>query len=157
MTEEKKDGETTMRIVAEVDPLVGIPNEEKLALHDMPEADAVAIFLAWLRGEKVDCLDVDDDVWKTETSSLYKYDVCRIPPVEPTKDTVPWHVFGEEMQRAAVDCEGEAMITAYEPQWEEVSGYWYCTGPACLLNHIVGYKRGTCAPKDSLQRRPEGV
>lgn len=79
------------------------------------------------------------------------------PKEQPTKDTVPWHVFSKEMQWAMVDCVGYAFVTSYKPTWHEESGYWYVNGPACPLIDIVGYQRGTCHPVDSIQRRPEGV
>ena len=81
----------------------------------------------------------------------------RAKPAPLMQDPVPWGQIPKGMDWAARDASGAAFTYADAP----VAGNseWCSTGGtfARIDNCHVGYQRGTCDWKDSLQRRPEGL
>ena len=67
---------------------MNIPNEENLALCDMPEDQAVEIFKRWLEDPALlEEVTADGGEWHKHTLGLFRDDVCRLAPLPVTR---PW-------------------------------------------------------------------
>lgn len=69
--------------------IIGDDEMSELTLAEMPEAEAVEIFKAWLKGDRVENLvrtNCNGDTW-IRTLYLYPSDFVRLPPKPATR---PW-------------------------------------------------------------------
>jgi len=135
---------------------------EKLRFYDLTKItapfgllddDTQARLKAWPHGWE--CFSPSG--WEDLTPFWNVTTTYRARPAPLTQDTVPWEQIPKGMDWAARDARGAAFIYAGAP----VAGNfeWHSTGRpfARIDNCHVGYQRGTCDWKDSLQIRPEGV
>jgi len=116
--------------------------------------DTQARLKAWPHGWE--CFDKRGwKVWEPYWAFTATY---RAKPAPLTQDTVPWGQIPKSLDRAARDKNGQAHVFTVTPKIDEARGEWLGGGTSFRIDHVhVGYQRGTCDWKDSLQRRPEGV
>lgn len=117
--------------------------------------DTRARFQAWPYGWNF--LGASGDWRSAREPSWLANCVYRARPAPLTQDVYPWEQIPKGMDWAARDVSGLAFTYAGVPvagklQWCSSGGDF-----ARIDNCHVGYQRGTCHWKDSLQRRPEGM
>lgn len=134
-----------------------IKNTEKLNLRYIPEDEAVEIFKAWRRGDKLEIYK-GDGVWRRIESSVHmleRANIYRIPARPPAFDN--WHLLPDWARYIAQDEDGTVII--YENEPSKFSGMWAISGGTLrnITGFRLGYDPGTGGWENSMIEKTEGV
>ncbi len=101
-----------------------------------------------------------DGWWSPDMPNFSRHLAYRAVRPAPTPLVVDWSMIAPEYRFAAKDKEtGSAFVYDEQPVWYAKDEAWDSMGAGRILDHIIGAVQswGTCDPKDSLIKRPEGV
>lgn len=145
--------------------MIEVKNEAKLALKDMPEEQAVEIFLAWLRGQELECVYEVGRDWtpRLHPQAALSYTlVYRTAPITLVHDTIDVAHVHPDFRWMARDYNGSANFFEVMPikytdkSWITVEGRMRST------EAFDSYIRGTTPWDQSLVdldalRRERGI
>lgn len=123
-------------------------------LCDLPEDVAAALFLHWLRGGEVQCLDFNAAWYDIKPSWLANF-AYRAKPEPVTYPSVNWDHLTDEVIGIARDSNGETYGHRVKPKRNTVSRTWVGGGEYVDLSVFTSYTPGNCDWKDSWVPRPK--
>ena len=127
-------------------------NPNELKLSDLPEDEAIEIFRAFLRGDRIEFLNLNR--WTQPVlvrRMLSRENIYRIPS---RQDTVPWEHIAEGWDSYSRDACGVAYVHRTSPGGRTPTRWISDIDTRVRADAFAGWKRGTISWRDSFQRRP---
>ncbi len=128
--------------------------EQPTVLKDMDEADAIALVLAWLRGEPLEKFSTSRDAWVEKGGRLLRRGTAyRLAPAPRIPPSPPWDVLDDRIEWVAFDEDGTPWGFDAEPH--ESGRVFLCTGGRAFDLTGVKIPRGNLPWQETLVQRPK--